>query len=276
MELNLQHIADFTLQLAQQAGELIRTERQQASFEHNYKSGHELVTSTDLKADQLIRSAIEQAFPDHSILSEESSPQLQDAASLRKPLWIIDPIDGTVNFAHDHYQVAVSIAFAVNGEVQVGVVHCPFLNETFHAIRGQHSRLNGKEIRVSGLEDFRKGLFATGFPYRKYELPVLIKRLQAVIREGQDIRRIGSAAVDICWVAMGRLDGYYESLSPWDFAAALLIAREAGARCGHLNPPPEDIPAELFGRDILVTTPALYDKLHSLLQEADTSTKQSG
>lgn len=269
VELNIQQIANFTLQLAQQAGDLIRTERQQARFERNYKYGQELVTSVDIKADQLIRQAIEQRYPDHEILSEESSPNFQDLDKLRQPLWIIDPIDGTINFAHNHHQVAVSIAFAVNGEVQVGVVHCPFLGETFHAIRGQFSRLNGQPIAVSGLEDFRHALLATGFPYDKATLATLIRRLEKVMGECQDIRRIGSAAVDICWVAMGRLDGYYESVKPWDFAAAQLIAREAGARFGHLGAVPDGMPEELHGTDILVATPALYTTLHSLLKEAD-------
>ncbi len=269
MEFNIQQIANFTLQLAQQAGELIRNERQQARFERNYKLGQELVTSVDIKVDQLIRQAIEQRYPDHEILSEESSPHFQDLEKLRRPLWIIDPIDGTVNFAHNHHQVAVSIAFAINGEVQVGVVHCPFLGETFHATRGQFSRLNGQPIAVSGLEDFRQALIATGFPYDKTELPTLIRRLGKVVGECQDIRRIGSAAVDICWVAMGRLDGYYESVKPWDFAAAQLIAREAGARFGHLGPVPAGMPEELHGKDILVTTPALYDMLQILLKAAD-------
>jgi myo-inositol-1(or 4)-monophosphatase len=269
MDLDLQQIAEFTLKLARQAGELMQTERQNARFERNYKSGHELVTSVDVKVDALVRHAIEQQYPDHLILSEESAPKLADAESLRKPLWIIDPIDGTVNFAHNHHQVAVSIAFAVDGKVQVGVVHCPFQHETFHAIRGQYSKMNDQDLQVSGLDEFRNALLATGFPYEKSQIAILVKRLHGVLNACADIRRIGSAAIDICWVAMGRLDGFYESLSPWDFAAGRLIAQEAGARCGHLYEVPEDIPEELYGRDILVVTPALYDQLKAILTAAD-------
>lgn len=268
---DLQQLAEFALRLAREAGDLIRREREQAQFKQDYKGGRELVTSADLKADRLIRESIERAYPDHLILSEESSPLAQDPHSLRQPLWIIDPIDGTVNFAHGLPHVAICIAFALNGEVQVGVVHCPFSNETFHAIRGRYSRLNDQPIRVSGQEDFRRALVATGFPYDKSEIPQLARRVESVLTRCADIRRLGSAAVDICWVAMGRFDAFYESLSPWDFAAARLIAREAGARCGHLYAVPAEIPEDLYGRDILVSTPALYEHLEDALRQADAS-----
>ncbi len=268
----IQEISIFAVDVAMRAGELIKQERRKNQLEHIYKSHQELVTNADIKADELITKHIRKVYPDHRILSEESEPNTITSAgggaALDTPIWIIDPIDGTVNFAHGHHQVAVSIAYADQGKVQVGVVHCPFQNETFHAIRGQHSLMNHKPIKVSHKQELRKALIGTGFPYDKSNLEPLIKRLGAIVNNCQDIRRIGSAAIDICWVAMGRLDGFYESLSPWDFAAARLIAEEAGAQCGHFNEPPEGILGALYGDDILIATPELYDELRALLANA--------
>jgi len=265
----IQEISIFAVDLAMRAGDVIKQERRKGQLEHEYKSHHELVTNADLKADELITKHIRKVYPDHRILSEESEPDTVNASggkeSLDKPIWIIDPIDGTVNFAHGHHQVAVSIAYAEAGEIQIGVVHCPFQNETFHAIRGQHSLLNHKEIKVSHKQDLRKALIGTGFPYDKSNLEPLIQRLRVIVNNCQDIRRIGSAAIDICWVAMGRLDGFYESLSPWDFAAARLIAEEAGAKCGHFSELPEAVLEALYGEDILIATPELFDELKALL-----------
>jgi myo-inositol-1(or 4)-monophosphatase len=268
----IQEISIFAVDLAMRAGDIIKQERRKDQLEYVYKSHHELVTNADLKADKLITKHIRKVYPEHRILSEESEPDTVSSTDgkegLDQPIWIIDPIDGTVNFAHGHHQVAVSIAYAEAGEIQVGVVHCPFQNETFQAIRGYHSLLNHKPIKVSHKQDLRKALIGTGFPYDKSNLEPLIQRLRAIVNNCQDIRRIGSAAIDICWVAMGRLDGFYESLSPWDFAAARLIAEEAGAKCGHFSELPETVLEALHGEDILIATPELYDELRALLAKA--------
>lgn len=265
---HLQSIAIFAMDMALRAGDVIKQERRHGQIEHQYKSLQELVTSADLKVDELICKQIRKMYPDHRILSEESNPQAQ-LTDLQTPLWIIDPIDGTVNFAHNHHQVAVSIAYVEAGQVQVGVVHCPFQEETFQAIRGQQATMNHRPIQVSGLQTLRPALIGTGFPYDKSNLKPLIHRVSAILENCQDIRRIGSAAIDICWVAMGRLDGFYESLSPWDFAAAQLIAESAGATCGHFSSLPEGENAELWGTDILISTPALFEPLKSLLAAAN-------
>lgn len=264
----IQEISIFAVDMAMRAGEVIKQERQKGELEKRYKSHHELVTSADLKADELITKHIRKVYPNHRILSEESAPDALSIKDLDSPIWIIDPIDGTVNYAQGHHQVAVSIAYAEAGEVQAGVVHCPFQNETFQAIRGKHSLLNHKPIEVSHKQDLRKALIGTGFPYDKRNLEPLISRLREIINNCQDIRRMGSAAIDICWVAMGRLDGFYESLSPWDFAAAQLIAEQAGAKCGHFSDVPSGALENLYGDDILIATPELYNELARLLQSA--------
>ena len=261
---------DFTRSLAQEAAQLILTERNSAvELETTFKDGVELVTQVDVQAEKFICNAIRKAFPEHRILAEESAPDMRDLSSYKGPLWIIDPIDGTVNYAHGHYQSAVSIAFVDEGRVQCGVVCNPFLNETFHAVLGDGAFLNDQAIKVGTQSVLRRSLIATGFPYIKGDMTPLIRRVALVLQECADIRRLGSAALDICWVAMGRIDGYYENLSVWDFAAAQLIAREAGARYGHFTPVPEGVSAEFHNKDILIANPVLYPLLHDLLNRAE-------
>ncbi|EON93408.1 inositol-1(or 4)-monophosphatase [Marinobacter lipolyticus SM19] len=265
---SLRDITDFAQALALEAGELIRRERDNNTLRTDYKQQTELVTHADLMADEFITGAIRKRFPEHRILSEESMPDLSQAEELETPLWIVDPIDGTVNYAYGHPQVAVSIAYAEKGRVQAGVVHAPFPGETFRATKGEGATLNGKPIKHSGATVPRDSLFATGFPYTKDNLEPLVKRLDAMIHNCRDLRRIGSAALDICWVACGRLDIYYENVSPWDFAAARLIALEAGATAGHFGDVPAGYPADLYGRDILISAPAIWEPVRQILRSA--------
>lgn len=261
----------FTQAIAREAGQLIKSERAEAALTHDYKKGDELVTNADIKADELICAAIDRQFPEHQILSEESSPDLDpaDIGRTATPLWIIDPIDGTVNFAHGHNQSAISIAYVEEGQTRVGVVYNPFSEELFCAQQGKGAFLNGDPISVSTESNLRRSLIATGFPYDKSTLPPMFPRLQAVLTQCADIRRLGSAALDICFLAMGRLDGYYENLSVWDFAAARLIALEAGAECGHFSEVPQGIDPQFYDQNILIANPALYPQLKALLQAAD-------
>jgi len=261
-------IADFAEKLALEAGRLVKRERDDNTLRTDYKHQTELVTHADVMADELITAAIRERFPDHRILSEETMPDLSQAEKLDTPLWIVDPIDGTVNYAYGHPQVAVSIAYADQGRVQAGVVHAPFAGETFRAVRGTGATLNGNNIQHSGATVPRDSLFATGFPYTKDSLEPLLSRLDAMIHQCRDLRRIGSAALDICWVACGRLDIYYENVSPWDFAAARLIALEAGATAGHFGEVPDGYPADLWGRDILISAPAVWESVREILRKA--------
>ncbi len=251
---------DWIIALAQQAGELIRRERHHLNC--NYKHQTELVTQADVAADGMIHAALSNSFPSHAILSEELAPS---ATTEHEFLWVIDPIDGTVNYAHGHPQVAVSIALYHHGNAVLGVVHNPFLQETFAAQAGRGAWLNRERIQCAATDDLRRAIIATGFPYHKDDVPTLVARLQQILSHCADIRRLGSAALDICWVACGRLDGYYESVKPWDFAAARLIAIEAGAKAGHYIEPPAGNP-ELCGEHLLVSAPAIYSQLRSLLR----------
>ena len=262
-------VLDFATHLAQQAGQLVFDHRSSSGITIEYKESIEMVTSADLEADRLICSRIASRFPTHQILSEESAPLIKDPRMLRQPLWIIDPIDGTVNYAYHHYQVAISIAYAEEGSVRAGVVHCPFLGETFSAAKGKGAWLNGANIAASSPADLRNSLIATGFPYDKSVVAPLVAQLHKVLAHCRDVRRTGSAALDLCWVAMGRLDGYYENVKPWDQAAASLIATEAGAKRGRWQPSTSDLPDDIDGSDLVVASNVILEELVELLQSSE-------
>ncbi|WP_108124143.1 inositol monophosphatase family protein [Saccharospirillum mangrovi] len=257
----------FTEDLAVQAGQLIRKRREAGDLSTDFKGGIELVTDADLASEQLITSAIAASYPNDAILAEESNRALSQA-EMNGPLWVIDPIDGTVNFAHGHNMVGVSIAWYDGGEAQVAVVYNPFLKECFTAIRGKGAWLNGQPIQVSGKTELSRAVVGTGFPYDRNARAELLPRLARVLEHCSDVRRLGSAAMDICWVACGRLDAYYETVSPWDGAAGQLVAREAGAQLSHFLPISGELPDELDGHHWLISTPAIHSALKSLLAES--------
>ncbi len=208
------------------AGRLLR-ERLGRVQEIRFKGAVNLVTEVDEASEQLILERIREAFPEHAILSEERGADLSVSDS--RYLWVVDPLDGTTNFAHGYPLFAVSIAFVVDGEPELGVVYQPVLDELFVAQRGAGAFLNGRRIRVSDQDSMIMALLATGFPYD------LERRKQALAHFGRfttltrAIRRDGSAALDLCYVAAGRFDGFWEpELAPWDTAAGALIVREAG------------------------------------------------
>ncbi len=261
----MQELLKFAQELAREAGELIVNERATATLTRDYKGGKELVTQADLKADQLICTGIAAAYPEHVVLSEESSPEIREVWKLPQPVWIIDPIDGTVNYAHGHIQSAVSIAYCERGQIALGVVFNPFTDEMFHGIQGGGAYLNERPIQVATETELSRAIVATGFPYVKEGIEPMVERLGKVLTHCADIRRLGSAALDICWLAAGRLDAYYESLSLWDFAAARLIAKEAGAECGHFSEVPSGIDPQFHDTDILIANPSLYPQLRELL-----------
>ena len=259
---------EIAVSIAREAGERIVEARQQQNFQQQLKQGHELVTDVDVAIDTLIGERLDAKLPGEQRLSEELTPDRHLMRSAES-LWVIDPIDGTVNFAHGLRHVAVSIAWVKQGKTQLGVVHAPFLGETFTALRGQGAWCNGEPIEASRSDNLAHCLVATGFPYQRDSRAPLIRRLAAVLGECRDVRRNGSAALDLCDVACGRLDAYYESVSPWDFAAGVLIAREAGARTGHLYPCPSDFPEDLYGESLLISSPGIHTRLGDILRAAD-------
>ena len=194
------------------------------------------VTEADLRCQELIINLIRQVFPDHGFLAEETlgeAGQGPGPSPQTSPYrWIIDPLDGTVNFAHGFPMFCVSIAFEAEGKVAYGVIYDPLRDELFEAQAGAGARLNGEPIRVSGARRLDRALVATGFPYDIRErLPQTIARMERILGVVQGLRRAGSAALDMGYVACGRFDAFYEeNLKPWDTAAGLLLIEEAGGR----------------------------------------------
>jgi myo-inositol-1(or 4)-monophosphatase len=252
--------------LAIGAGEIVRNERKANTYKKEYKDNIELVTSADIAADKYITDGIKKNYPYHKIFSEEmySFISLEDLRS--NYVWIVDPIDGTLNYANNHLQVAISIALSVNGEVVAGVVYSPFQDEMFYASKGGGAFLNDQKIQVAEGVLIKHALIGTGFSYKKQERVKQIEYLTKILEHCQDIRRIGAAALDLCYVAIGRLAGYYESIKSWDMAAGTLIAREAGARVGYLNGVPKGVPCDLYGEGLVVASPDIYEELMKILK----------
>jgi myo-inositol-1(or 4)-monophosphatase len=201
------------------------------TFEIMEKSSNNLVTRADLESEECIIESIEKTYPGHSFFAEENHP-VQSAVP--EHLWIIDPLDGTANFAHGIPHFCISIAYAHHGDVKMGLVFDPMRKEYFSAIAGKGALLNGKKIEVSKRSALNTSIIATGFYYDRGALmEKTLETIHALLKQNiRDIRRTGSAALDMCWVACGRFDGYFEyRLSPWDFSAAMLIVREAGGVC---------------------------------------------
>ncbi|MDP2646014.1 MAG: inositol monophosphatase family protein [Desulfobacterales bacterium] len=194
-----------------------------------YKGEIDIVTDVDHKCEAAIINTIRKACPEHDILAEESLERKKSNSDYR---WIIDPLDGTTNYVHNFPFFCVSVALEIKGTVQVGVVYDPIRKELFSGIKNQGAFLNGHRLSVSGEVDLKKSLIATGFPYdietvERNNLANFVK----IIKASRGIRRAGSAALDLCYVACGRLDGYWElKLKPWDMAAGQLIVKEAGGQ----------------------------------------------
>jgi myo-inositol-1(or 4)-monophosphatase len=218
-----------TLLTAVEAGAAELTRFFNQSFKVSNKTGvNNLVTEADHAAEAAILDVIKKKFPEHYILSEEAGEIIQDS----NYKWIVDPIDGTVNFAHSIPLCCVSIAIEHNGEIILAAVYNPNLNELFFAERGNGSTLNEKPITVSEKMHVMNACLVTGFPYTYLDTPNgPLEVFEKFIRKGVPVRRLGSAAIDLCWVAAGRFDGFYEhKLETWDSAAGYLIVEEAGGK----------------------------------------------
>jgi myo-inositol-1(or 4)-monophosphatase len=218
-----------TLLKATQAAGIVLQENFYLPFEITNKEGiNNLVTEVDHKSEQAIISIIKENFPEHFILSEEAGEIIQES----EYKWIIDPIDGTVNYANGIPICCVSIGIEKNGKMIMGAVYNPFINELYFAERGQGATLNNKPIKVSEKTEVIKSCLVTGFPYTYLDSPNgPLQVFEKFIRKGIPVRRLGSAAIDLCWVAAGRFDGFYEhKLSAWDSAAGFIMVEEAGGK----------------------------------------------
>lgn len=218
---------DFAIRVAQDAGRLLR-DRLGTVIHIGHKGAINIVTDVDLASEKLIREAISTYYPRHEVLAEEGG--LAESSSDYR--WVVDPLDGTTNYAHGYPVFCVSIALEHKGETILGVVYDPMRDELFTAERGSGAWLNNRRIRVSDTSDLMQSLLSTGFPYDiRTSTLTNLDHWANFAMNAQALRRDGAAAIDLCYVACGRFDGFWElNLSPWDTAAGALIVEEAGGR----------------------------------------------
>ncbi len=262
MPVDLQYIKRVAVGAAYKGAEALRPYfRRPLDVQH--KGPYDLVTAADRASEKAIVEVLHYRFPEHEVMAEESG----GSGSNDRFLWIVDPLDGTTNFAHGLDRFAVSIAFALDGEIAVGVVLRPETGELFTAAGDDPPELNGRPIRVSSAARLADSLLVTGFPYDFQDhLPTLITRFTNCLIAARGVRRLGAAALDLCDVACGRFDGFWEShLKPWDTAAGLLIARAAGAVV-------TDFSGEPFApekKSLLATNGLIHEKLLAIINKKE-------
>lgn len=220
---------NIAVRAARKAGNLIaKSYETPDAIEASQKGSNDFVTNIDKEAERLIIEVIRKSYPKHTIITEESGELAGDDQDVQ---WVIDPLDGTTNFIKRLPHFSVSIAVRIKGRTEVAVVYDPMRNELFSAVRGQGAQLNGYRLRGSNARDLDGTILATGFPFKqKQYATTYINIIGKLFTECADFRRTGSAALDLAYVAAGRVDGFFEiGLKPWDFAAGELLARESGS-----------------------------------------------
>lgn len=254
---------DFALMLAKEAGKIqLKYFRSNHLVMETKLNSYDVVTQADKESENFIVGAIREKFPDHGIIAEESGSVMTE----NEYRWVIDPLDGTTNFSQGLPIFNVSIALEHQGKAIVGVVFAPYLNEIFYAAKGNGAFLNGKPISCSKKTDIATAVLSTGFPYDKQiNSDNNIKEVAAITPLVRGMRRLGSAAIDICYVASGFLDAFWElNLKRWDVAAGCLIAEEAGAKIESIR--------ENRNHSILVSAPGLFNQMSEILRNI----KESG
>jgi len=251
-------LGTFAVDLAFKAGAILKH-----GFNHvrrvTYKGRIDPVTDLDVKAEAFITGRIKRVYPEHSILAEEGSA----GAAVSDFRWVIDPLDGTVNFAHGFPVYCVSIGLEYRGEVVVGAVYDPERDEMFHSGLGRKAFLNRRPITVSSETRLERSLLATGFAYdigtaRRNNLGLFAR----MAKKAQGIRRPGSAAIDICWLAAGRIDGFWElKLHPWDTAAATLVLKNAGGTVSRIG----GRPFSIYDKDLLASNGHIHNAMKKVL-----------
>ncbi len=264
MATDLHNIRAVARTAAINAGKLLNDrlgEKQSISF----KGEIDLVTEMDLAAEQLVIDTIHSAFPDDEILTEESGM----IGAHPDSRWIVDPLDGTTNYAHGYPVFCVSIAYEIKGEVVYGAIYDPTRDEFFSAEKGQGATLNAKSIQVSDTTELDKSLLCTGFPYDIRHDPLNnIDCFAKMALSAQAIRRDGSAALNLCYLAMGRFDGFWEfKLKPWDMAVGALIVREAGGEVSCIRPGQFNI----YNPEVLASNGKIHQAMQDVLKKSLTT-----
>lgn len=258
---NKKHLLDQLIDLTVVAGEIVKEASTKAKI-ITHKGRIDLVTETDLAVEKMLKKELAQILPESDFLAEESAQNTE----LGELTWIIDPLDGTTNFAHGLPFVANSIALWHRDRVVIGVVNLPLMGEMFSAMEGGGACLNGVPISVTNESSLERSLLATGFPYAIDDhLDTIIKHFRRLLPVTQGIRRPGAAALDLAYVACGRFDGFFESaLNPWDTAAGLLLVKEAGGRVTEFD---ASVPYRFASPNILATNNMIHEELSQLICE---------
>jgi myo-inositol-1(or 4)-monophosphatase len=251
----MQPTLSYVENIARQAGAILR-----AGYDKEHQVGYkgviDLVTEVDHQSEKFLLGEVQKDFPDHHIFSEETGIiQGND-----EHVWYIDPLDGTVNYAHHIPIFCVSIAYASHSDLTLGAVYDPMRDEMFLAERGKGAYLNGRALHVSSVTELQRSLLVTGFPYNAWDTPQ--DNFANFVKFGkltQGVRRLGSAALDLCYVAAGRFDGFWEmSLHPWDVAAGALICEEAGADVTNVNGGTDYISQP---QSVIAATPGIHNHI---------------
>lgn len=223
------NLLNFAIQTARDAGRVLAEKFGRVTVRH--KGDIDLVTDADLAAERLIVERVRSHYPRHAILAEEAGEIIAIGGQQADYKWIVDPLDGTTNYAHGYPVFCVSIALEHEGQIVVGVVYDPLRDEMFAAARGEGATLNGRRMRVSDVGELNRALVCTGFPYDVRSRTEFARHFANFIMSAQSVRRDGAAALDLAYVAAGRFDGFWEEgLRPWDVAAGALLIEEAGGR----------------------------------------------
>ena len=256
---------NFAMQMARDAGRIL-VDRQGRALQVSKKGDIDLVTESDLASEKLIIDRIRSHYPRHAILAEESGASDGSIATEGKSewKWIIDPLDGTTNYAHGYPCYCVSIALERAGRIEIGVVYDPTRDEMFAAERGQGATLNDRRIRVSDVEELNSSMLCTGFPYNVRERPDFARYFAAFTMKAQAVRRDGSAAIDLAYVACGRFEGFWEDgLHPWDVAAGLLLIEEAGGMVTDFN----SGPLSIYTPKVLASNGLVHQAMMKVLED---------
>lgn len=252
---------NFAIQVARDAGNLL-VQRLGAAQITN-KGDIDLVTEADIAAEELIIDRIRSHYPLHGILAEESGEAVQQGTSRSEWKWIIDPLDGTTNYAHGYPCFCVSIAVEHAGSLEIGVVYDPMRDEMFAAERGQGATLNERRIRVSNVEGLNNAMMCTGFPYDVRTRPDFARDFTNFTLHAQAVRRDGSAALDLAYIACGRFDGFWEDgLNPWDVAAGAILISEAGGRITNY----ENEPLNIYTKKVVASNGRVHEAMLRLLR----------
>ena len=254
---------NFAIQTARDAGRVL-AEKFGRAIQITNKGDIDLVTEADLAAERLIVERIRSHHPRHSILSEEAGDVIAIEGEQSEYKWIVDPLDGTTNYAHGYPAFCVSVALEHLGRVCLGVVYDPLRDELFAAERGEGATLNGRRVRASDSDDLNRALLCTGFPYDVRERGDFARHFRNFIMSAQSVRRDGTAALDLAYVAAGRFDGFYEEgLRPWDVAAGVLLVEEAGGRITHYD----GKPFHIYTPPIAASNGLVHDAMLEVLQQ---------